>query len=148
MERDIKSLNTCTGHLKAISMLYAEVKGYISYVNTFYELNKNIVSNKSKTLIKNMENVVTSLESTVTKKDNHFKYSDNAKTTLLSIFTIIISLSLFGFKILMDNHDKSIPLNSFNNIVIFPWYYILIGIVIFALIIFFIISLYPKLYLL
>lgn len=36
VERDIKSLSTCTGHLKAINSI-EEVQGYISYVNTFHD---------------------------------------------------------------------------------------------------------------
>jgi len=136
VERDVKSLNTCTGHLKAINAI-EEIKGYISYAKTFAELNKSIISDSSKTLMTNMENVVTSLEATVTKKDNHFKYLDNAKTTLLSIFALIISLSLFGFKILMDNHDEKIPIGNLNTIFTFTWYDIVFYITFFGLFVFY-----------
>ncbi len=97
VERDIKSLDTCVGHLKALNAI-EEIRGYISYSNTFYELNKDKMNSNSKILVKNMGNVVISLEATVAKKHNHFTYLDTAKTTLLTIFTIIISLILIVFK--------------------------------------------------
>jgi hypothetical protein len=110
VERDIKSIDTCIGHLKAINAI-EEIRGYISYANTFYELNKDKISPESETLVKNMQNVVLSLEATVAKKDNHFKYLDIAKTTFLAIFALLISLSLFLFKTFIENIEDFFALS-------------------------------------
>lgn len=110
VERDIKSLDTCIGHLKAMNAI-EEIRGYISYANTFCELNKDDLSLESKTLVRNMQNVVISLEATVAKKDNHFKYLDIAKTTFLAIFALLISLSLFLFKTFIENIEDFFTLS-------------------------------------
>ena len=106
VERDIKSISFCIGHLKAINSI-EEVKGYISYVNTFYELNKDEIDkdNSSFLKIKTMDNVLVSLKSSVTKKDNRFKYLDNSKTMFLTISALAISLALF----LLNIHAKIAP---------------------------------------
>ena len=139
VEKDIKSLDTCIGHLKAINAI-EEVHGYVSYANTFYELNKDDISPRSKTLVKNMKNVVISLEATVAKKNNHFTYLDIAKTTFLTIFALILSLSLFLLKTFKDNieitHDTK-KIEALDTILSIPWLTLLGFVIILGLAIFY-----------
>ncbi|MDQ7085470.1 MAG: hypothetical protein Q9M36_11325 [Sulfurovum sp.] len=54
VERDIKSLDTCIGHLKAMNAI-EEIRGYLSYVNTFFALYKEELSQESKVIVENMK---------------------------------------------------------------------------------------------
>ena len=127
VERDIKSISFCTGHLKAINSI-EEVQGYISYVNTFYELNKGEIETDSASSlkIKTMDNVLLSLKSTVAKKDNRFKYLDNSKTMFLTISALAISLALFALnihsKIAPDTLSATIFISKLNMIFEQSWY--------------------------
>ncbi len=140
VERDIKSLDTCRGHLKAINSI-EEIRGYISYANTFYELNKDKMNHNSKILVKNMQNVIISLEATVAKKNNHFKYLDVSKTTFLTIFTLVISLSLMLFKDIIHNNitivDRYIEFNILGNTFLLEWYMFFFSLFLFGLSIFY-----------
>ncbi len=140
VERDIKSLDTCIGHLKALNAI-EEIRGYISYSNTFYELHRDSMSSSSKTIVKNMKNVVSSLEATVAKKHNHFTYLDTAKTTILTIFTIITSLLLLLFKkSITDNISvlgMDIQIKVMDDVYIAQWYVVVLSIFIFGFFIFY-----------
>ena len=107
VERDIKSIDRCRGNLKALNSV-EEVRGYISYVDTFYALYKAHLpkTDTAHIKVKNMNNVLISLEATVRKKDNHIKYMDNPKTAFLTVVALIISLSLISLNLYIQSKSE------------------------------------------
>jgi hypothetical protein len=95
IERNVKITNSCPSQLKQ-SIAIDEINGYIAYMKTFVNIFEKDNEKELEKKVQIAQNIKTSLEATVKKREKKQNEFDKFKTVLLTIFALFIATNIFS----------------------------------------------------